>query len=721
MNSLWLSWIFDSMLIVLILSLSASVVSFSARTILRVTMPLDLAVVVLLAVYTCIAWACFYHYHIPLSQLLRYLGWGLVIGLLSQLIINVLQKKSVFDTGEWLQWLKAAFSFWLFTVFLSILYFWFIQDTSLPVAVEINNDVWVYSKYAHIALLQPIGNNIIGFDYFKTDLVEQTPTAFLLISALSFLLNKPIINVLSLGLILLMAYSAHAIKTICLQYFQQQKAIAWLIALVWLTTPLITHLSFNFFLAQWLGIAVFFAILLTALQRDRPFFIQLTLLSLLYYLLFMSYPGFYIPYVFLLLFVQMSAAYYWRRAINTSFWSKDLISSFIAIPISTLIEVVQNPVYFQKMVAAFQRLASEPYFLSERSLLNPLNFASLPPINSQLFHFLIGLSLLALTLYLSLTLRMLRTQRLLLLSALYLLFFITYELYFCIYLGLLLLIKTGDLLFYKRKNHREYFNPYVTDILLMVPVLLTVFYWIDPSQFMRVAHHLVTQEFIMKPYFDFDMGSVRANLIGSMYLIALIMFYSYRMHKEETLTHPRLILCSLFIVNLLFYLAYYQWKGYSYQQWKVAVSLVQILSFIPVLAIFYLLKTQLNTCLKQCILGGLLLINLILLDYVVSPWMNDLKKYIPLTAMTALDQDPTVKQVLIDIEESNNQLPKKLRGMFMAIQFVNQKPLAVTSFFTNSRKTQRLTKGTVVITNHCTSTSGQNIPLGTSFCMIKID
>lgn len=721
MSILWVSWSFDTVIIILLLSLAVSVVSFISRVIFRIKIPMDLAAVLLIAIYIMITWACFYQFHISLTQVLPWMAWLLAVGLLVQLGVMVVQRGSGFAPEEWHRWFKGAISFFLFTVFLIALYSWFIADNRMPIAVEINNDIWVYSKYAHIALSQPLGNNVVGLDYFQNDLVEQTPSAFLFLAGLSFVLGMPIIDILTLGLILLMAYSAHIIKTICCDHFHQKKSIAWLMGLIWLTTPIISNLEFNYFLAQCLGITIFLAILSATLQSDRSLSMQLSMLTLLYYLLLMSYPGFYVPYVVLLLFAQIIVALYWQRTFDESFWSPGVISAAFAIPISAFIGVVQNPIHFQKMAAAFRRLANEPYFLSEHILINPMSFLSLPAIPSDLFHPLIGLSLLGLALYLSLTYRFSRGRRLILLSGLSYLFFMTYEHYFCVFIGLLLIIKMVDLLVYKRKKQIEYFNPYTLDVLLMVPILLTMIYLLEPTQFMGVVYRLITQNIIMAKDYSFDAGSVSANFIGNLFLIVLVCFYIQKMRKNGSLTHAKLILSCLFVFNLLFYLCYYEWKGFSYQQWKLGASLVQPLSFIPIIAIFYLLqeKKWFNTRMQLLCFIGVFLINLLLINYVMSFWVKEFSPYIPLRAVMSLDSDPTVNRVIVDIEESKNLLPKKVRGMSMAIQFVNNKPLEVPFLLYKIIDDNKvLTNGTVLITNHCTI-RGTRIQLGDSFCMVR--
>ena len=104
----------------------------------------------------------------------------------------------------------------------------------------------------------------------------------------------------------------------------------------------------------------------------------------------------------------------------------------------------------------------------------------------------------------------------------------------------------------------------------------------------------------------------------------------------------------------------------------------------------------------------------------MSQWNILIQKYEPLREVIALDKDPSVNRVIIDLNESRNVTPRAWRGAVIAMQFIQTKPLEVLGLFTKDVEKLKLPiSGEVLITNRCYMAKNNIKKLGASFCIIR--
>ena len=140
--------------------------------------------------------------------------------------------------------------------------------------------------------------------------------------------------------------------------------MAYLIAVAWVTSSFSFYLASNYFLAQWLGIGLFLATILIALSNKETTLIQTATLSLLNYLMFMTYPPLFFPYMGILLLLVIMES------------SSGLASVIFSIPISLGIAFVLDSGHFKTMMSRMMELSNGNGW--PLNLLNPVVFMMLP-------------------------------------------------------------------------------------------------------------------------------------------------------------------------------------------------------------------------------------------------------------------------------------------------------------------------------------------------------
>lgn len=377
MKPILIDWVWEGFLVILLVYLSAIVLRSALASIVRKKVPLQLGIIVACAIYTAVTWPFYYNYTTPLSVVLPWIGLVVLGGIGLRLVIHVQDEKDILNTNEIVGFLKPVVEFFILFISLAALYSVLVADRRLPVVITGNNDIWAYAKFSHLALNQPVGNNILNFDLLKTSAADQTPTTIMFLAGLAYCSGREIVDILSVGLILILTISAYIVKKLCVKHWHIQASLAYLIAVAWITSSFSFYLASNYFLAQWLGICLFLVIILFVLSNEETILIQTATLSLLNYLIFMTYPALFFPYMGILLFLAvMEAAFSWKSS-GTVFFNPSLASAIFSIPVSLGIAFALDPGHFKKMMLLMGNLSSINAGWPFR-LLNPFALMALP-------------------------------------------------------------------------------------------------------------------------------------------------------------------------------------------------------------------------------------------------------------------------------------------------------------------------------------------------------
>lgn len=351
MKSIFIDWVWEGLLVIVLVYISAIVLQSALALIVRKKVPFQLGIVALGAIYTAITWTFYYNHATPLSAVLPWFGLVVLGG--------------IFNTKAMVKFWKPLVEFSILFIIFAAFYSVLVADRRLPVVVTGNGDVWSYAKFAHLALNQPVGNNIVNLDLLKTQTAIQSPTAFMFLAGLAYCSGQQIVDILGLGLILILTISVYIIKELCVSHWHMRASLAYLIGAAWVTSSFSFYLASNYFLAQWLGIGLFLATILIALSNKETTLIQTATLSLLNYVMFMTYPPLFFPYmgILLLLMVMESAS--------------GLASVIFSIPVSLGIAFALDPAHFKTMMFLMAKLsgANNGWPLN---LLNPVVFMMLP-------------------------------------------------------------------------------------------------------------------------------------------------------------------------------------------------------------------------------------------------------------------------------------------------------------------------------------------------------
>lgn len=596
MKPIFIDWVWEGLLIIVLVYVSAIVLQSALAWIVRKKVPLQLGVVAAGAMYTAITWTFYYNHATPLSLVFPWFGLVILGGMGLKLAIYVQGRKDILNAKPIVDFLKPVIEFSVLFIIFAALYAVLVADRRLPVVITGNGDIWSYAKFSHLALNQPMGNNILNLDLLKTSAADQTPTAFMFLAGLAYCSRQAIVDVLGLGLILILTISVIIVKKLCVKYWPMQASLAYLIAVAWVTSSFSFYLATNYFFAQWLGICLFLATILMALSNKETILIQTAILSLLNYVMFMTYPPLFFPYMGVLLFlVAMEAVFSGRRS-GGVFFNPGLVSAIFSIPVSLGIAVVLDFGHFKIMMS---RIAE----LSRGNGGWPLNLL----------------------------------------------------------------------------------NPVV---LMMAPV---------------------------KPL---DTGVMIGKIIGYVIILALVCFLMYRAYKTKTHSSARFAVNIVFIAGLLTYFCYYALKGASYQAWKFAGSVVFPLSFLPMAAVVSAFDRhgRVGIIVKHVLLILLIGANAFFINKFAIRNAHHLRMLASLRALTYYDQDPNVKTVHVNIKGDSVDT-------MMAMQFINQKPLALDSLSYFSKDTtedySKLSRDNILVTNNCAVFNGKDLTmLGDSFCIV---
>ena len=383
MKPILIDWLWDGIWVILLGYLSAVVLGEGLAAIFRKKMPLQLGIVATCATYTAITWAFYYNHATPLSAVLPWFGLVVLGGMGLKLVAHGQSEKGIFTANAIVDFLKPVVAFSILFIILAALYSVLVADSRLPIISTGNNDIWSYSKFAKMTLSQPTGNNIVNFDLLRISAADQTPTSFMFLAGLAHFLGREVVDILFLGLILVLTMSITIVKELCVKYWNVGKSLAYLIAIAWVTSSFYFYLVSNYFLAQLLGICFFMATLLVVTHNEENFLIQTATLSLLNYLMFMTFPALFFPYMGVLLFLAVMQAAFSRRNSGAAFFTLRRASIFFSIPISLGIVCVLDLGHFKTMLSRMVELSSTnagwPF-----NLLHPFALMAFPvtPIDS---------------------------------------------------------------------------------------------------------------------------------------------------------------------------------------------------------------------------------------------------------------------------------------------------------------------------------------------------
>lgn len=378
MKTILFDWVCEGLLAILLVYLSAIELEFVFTSTVKKRLTLQLSIVTVCAIYTAITWTFYSYYTMPLGNILPWIGLIILSGMGLKLASYWQNEKNIFTADVVADFLSPIAGFFIFFIILAALYSVLVADRRLPVAITENNDIWAYAKFTHLVLGQPIGNNIVGTDLLKTRVASQTPTAFMLLAGLAYYTGQNVVDILSVGLILILTSSAYLVKELCVRHWHIRTPLAYLIALAWVTSSFSFYLASNYFFAQWLGICLFLATLLVVLRNNKENIpIQTATLSLLNYLTFMTYPALFFPYMGILLFIVGIEAAFSKMDSGAVFFNSSVASALFSIPISLIIAFVLDPHHFKTMMSLMAVLSNAtagwPF-----SLLNPLALMMFP-------------------------------------------------------------------------------------------------------------------------------------------------------------------------------------------------------------------------------------------------------------------------------------------------------------------------------------------------------
>ena len=379
MKPILIDWVWEGLLVILLVYFSAIILESVLASIVRKKMPLHLGIVAACAIYTAITWAFYYNYATPLSAVLPWVGLVVLGGMGLKLVAHGQAKKGIFNAHAIVDFFKPIVGFFILFIIFAALYSALLADRRLPVVISGNNDIWACAKFTHLALNQPIGNNFVNLDLLKSfpGASDQTPTTFMFLASLAYFSGQEVVDILSVGLILVLTMSAIIIKELCIKHWNVRAPLAYLIAIAWITSSVSFYLASNYFLPQWLGICLFLATILIALRNEDKILIQTATLSLLNYLMFMTYPALFFPYMVILLFLAvMEAAFSWRNS-GDVFFNPRLASIIFSIPVSLGIACVLDIGHFKTMISRMVALSSANVGWP-LSLLNPFALMAFP-------------------------------------------------------------------------------------------------------------------------------------------------------------------------------------------------------------------------------------------------------------------------------------------------------------------------------------------------------
>jgi hypothetical protein len=340
----------------------------------------------LLCIFTAIGWNLFFNYRIPLANYYKIF----LVAIIFFIIYSFVFKKDKFNNYK-RRIGKYKFSLLIF-ILVYIIYKLVAENVKFPIILTGNNDIFFYSKYSEIVLNQPIGNNVVGFDYYKTMAVDQTPLAFFLISLVSFLFNKPAYEIIGLPVILITSIVGYNIFIICNFLLKNNKFLNLLIAVIYITSSIYLYIVENYFLAQLISIAIFLYCYRYLIIRQGEFYQKILILSMAGYLQIMNYPTAFIPFNFLL-FIPLLVKY-------IKFGDYKNYTPLLIMPISAFLSLIIS--IFLDYEHTLEMVKRIIYLSSVKGgwvlkLVNPLEFFMLPsfsPIDAGNIYFKVAIYLL---------------------------------------------------------------------------------------------------------------------------------------------------------------------------------------------------------------------------------------------------------------------------------------------------------------------------------------
>jgi len=177
---------------------------------------------------------------------------------------------------------------------------YFISTIQIPVFIDGNNDIWLYSKYANILTTGEYGNNFKNLNLRGLLPNNQTPLAFLLIGGIAKISSLSIIESLQPTILTPLILSSCIIFHISKKYFAISEINSILISLCWATSGFIVYIIKNYFLGQALGISFFLLVCFIINNEDYSKKAKVIIISVLWYLIFLSYQLFTVVYIFII-------------------------------------------------------------------------------------------------------------------------------------------------------------------------------------------------------------------------------------------------------------------------------------------------------------------------------------------------------------------------------------------------------------------------------------
>lgn len=271
---------------------------------------------------------------------------------------------------------RSIVEFYLFFIFLCFLNLFFIGGVEFPVMISPNNDIWSYSKYAKFILNKNSGNNIVGFDLFKSGTANQTPLAMIYLASLSALTGHSIFKILSPAILLIMAGSVIFIKDLSRKFLQLNSWILFFVPLIWVTSLFSVYMASRYFLAQWMGIFLFLATLFIVVSEKNKIALHLFIIPLMSYLIIMTYPYMFIPYLGIFVYASVLYSFLNGKTEQSRFKINAIVPLF-TVPFAILIAYLFDPIQFMGTIKLINVLANGVVGWP-LSLINPFIFILLP-------------------------------------------------------------------------------------------------------------------------------------------------------------------------------------------------------------------------------------------------------------------------------------------------------------------------------------------------------
>ncbi len=329
-----------------------------------------------------------------------------------------------------------------------------------------------------------------------------------------------------------------------------------------------------------------------------------------------------------------------------------------------------------------------------------------------------------------------KSVQILTLTSLFSLIFMTYPAMFFPYTGIFVFSKGFEGLFLRKYQNSVFskipeYHFSLTSVLISIPASLLTIFFFDPSYFkttifnmiylanvmvgwpFRLLNPLVLVSMPLTQGIDDDV--VGHKTIGYCIVFALIAYLTFRSYRQCSLSKKQISLTILFVATLAGYLLYFILKGPSYQQWKLAGSVVMPMAFIPVVLIIQSLQSTFRTKLMAYFFLTLVITaNITIVIRHANRSKNVLTRFLPLQEISSFDQDRRIRSITVDLKNH-------FQSTMIAIQFVNKKQIFLwsASYFNNNKQEHfsDIPQDGLLLTAGCSIFDHKNmIKLGKLYC-----